>query len=66
MSDKEILTCYNLGCKFIVGSDAHSPNRVGDCSLGQKAILRLRIPETAVVNYNNLPTFKREKRKKRS
>ena len=66
MSDKEILTCYNLGCKFVIGSDAHSPNRVGDCHLGLKAILRLRIPETAVVNYNNLPTFKREKRKKRS
>ena len=66
MSDKEILTCYNLGCKFIIGSDAHTPDRVGDCHLGLKAILRLRIPETAVVNYNNLPTFKKDKRKKRS
>ena len=66
MSDKEILTCYNLGCKFIINSDAHTPNRVGDCHLGLEAILRLRIPETAVVNYNNLLPLKKEKRKKRS
>lgn len=66
MTDKEILTCYNLGCKFIINSDAHSPNRVGDCHLGLEAILRLRIPETAVINYNNLLSLKKEKHKKRS
>lgn len=66
MSDKEILTCYNLGCKFIINSDAHTADRVGDCHLGLQAILRLRIPETAVVNYNNLLPLKKEKRKKRS
>lgn len=66
MTDKEILTCYNLGCKFIINSDAHTPNRVGDCHLGLEAILRLRIPESAVVNYNNLLSLKKEKHKKRS
>ena len=66
MTDKEILTCYNLGCKFIINSDAHRPERVGDCHLGLEAILRLRIPETAVINYNNLLPLKKEKRKKRS
>lgn len=66
MSDEEILTCYNLGCKFVIDSDAHSPDRVGDCHLGLSAILRLRIPDSAVVNYNELPTFKKEKHKKRS
>ena len=66
MSDEEILTCYNLGCKFVIDSDAHSPNRVGDCHLGLEAALRLRIPNSAIVNYNDLPTFKKEKRKKRS
>lgn len=66
LSDSEILTCYNLGCKFVINSDAHSPDRVGDCHLGLQAILRLRIPESAVVNLNNLPTLKKDKRKKRS
>lgn len=66
MSDEEILTCYNLGCKFVLDSDAHSCKRVGDCHLGLEALLRLRIPESAVVNYNKIPTFKKGKRKKRS
>ncbi len=66
MSDKEILTCLEIGCKFVINSDAHSPSRVGDCHLGLQAALRLRIPDSAIVNLNNLPTFKKEKRKKRS
>ena len=66
MSDKEILTCYNLGCKFVLDSDAHSPNRVGDCHLGLEAALRLRLPDSVILNYNDLPTFKKEKHKKRS
>lgn len=66
MSDEEILTCYNLGCKFVIDSDAHSAKRVGDGHLGLEAILRLRIPESAVVNYNKIPEFKKGKRKKRS
>ena len=65
MSDKEILTCYNLGCKFVLDSDAHSPNRVGDCHLGLEAALRLRLPDSVILNYNDLPTFKKEKHKKR-
>ena len=66
MSDAEILKCYELGCKFVINSDAHSPNRVGDCHLGLEAALRLRIPDSAIVNYNDLPKLKKEKRKKRS
>ena len=64
MSDEEILIAYKEGVKFIINSDAHSPKRVGDCHLGLQAMLRLKIPESAVVNYNSLPTFKAEKRKK--
>ena len=66
MSDKEILKCYELGCKFVVNSDAHSPKRVGDCHLGLQTALRLRIPDSAIVNYNQLPKLKKEKRTKRS
>lgn len=66
MTDKEILTCYNLGCKFVINSDAHSADRVGDVHLGLQALLRLRIPDSAVVNMNNLITLKKDKRKKRS
>ena len=65
MTDKEILTAYKEGAKFIIDSDAHHSKRVGDCHLGLEALLRLRIPDSAVVNYNNIPTFKAEKRRKR-
>lgn len=66
MTDKEILTCYNLGCKFVINSDAHTANRVGDCHLGLQAALRLRIPDSAIANYNNIIALKKEKHKKRS
>mgnify|MGYP002521277187 FL=1 len=66
MSDKEIMTCYELGCKFVIDSDAHHYKRVGECHLGLAAALRLRLPDSCIVNYNDLPKFKKEKRKKRS
>ena len=66
MTDEEILTCFKLGCKFVINSDAHSPKRVGECHLGLEAALRLRIPDSAIVNYNSLISLKKEKRKKRS
>lgn len=65
MSDKEIMLAYKEGAKFIINSDAHSPKRVGECHKGLEAMLRLRIPESAVVNYNSLPTFKAEKKKRK-
>ena len=66
MTDAEILKCLEIGCKFVINSDAHSPKRVGDCHLGLEAALRLRIPDSAIVNYNQLPKLKKEKRTKRS
>ena len=66
MTDAEILKCYEIGCKFVINSDAHSPKRVGECHLGLEAALRLRIPDSAIVNYNQLPKLKKEKRTKRS
>ena len=66
MTDAEILKCYELGCKFVINSDAHSANRVGDCHLGLQAALRLRLPDSCIANYNNIIELKRDKRKKRS
>ena len=66
MTDKEILKCLEVGCKFVINSDAHRPINVGECHLGLEAALRLRIPDSAIVNYNQLPKLKKEKRTKRS
>lgn len=65
MTDKEIYDAYKEGAKFILGSDAHAPKRVGDCHKGLQALLRLRIPNSAVININSIPTFKAEKRAKK-
>ena len=65
MTDKDIYSAYKEGAKFILGSDAHSPKRVGDCHKGLQALLRLRIPDSAVVNINNVPSFKAERKKRR-
>ncbi len=66
MSEKEIKICMEEGVKFIIDSDAHTAERVGECSLGLKTMLKLKIPEDMVVNYNKIPTFKKERRKSKS
>lgn len=66
MSDAEILKCYEIGCKFVIDSDAHSSVRVGDCHLGLQAALRLRLPDSCIANYNDIIKLKKSKRKKRS
>ena len=66
LTDAEILKCYEIGCKFVVNSDAHRPSRVGDCHLGLEAALRLRLPDSCIANYNNIINLKKDKRKKRS
>jgi len=64
LTDAEIMICLNAGCKFVINSDAHDKNRVGECHRGLSAMLRNRIPESAVGNYNKIITLKSTKRKK--
>jgi putative hydrolase len=37
MTQDELRLAANLGARFIIGSDAHSPDRVGDDALALKA-----------------------------
>ena len=53
MTDKEILTCYNLGCKFIINSDAHSPDRVGDDALAKELFSRINFPKERIKNLSS-------------
>ena len=57
-SDKEMEAMLKTGVNFIVNSDAHSPERVGEISLGIESIKRLGIPLDRVVNLNSLPVFR--------
>ena len=45
------------GVKFIVDSDAHTPNRVGECNNAMNTIFRLGLPLSQIVNINKIPKF---------
>ncbi len=56
-TDKEIITMAEEGVKFIVNSDAHSPDRVGECNNAFNTIFRLDLPLSQIVNIDKLPKF---------
>lgn len=63
LKDEDIIKMAEMGVKFIVDSDAHSPKRIADFDLAREVIKRTGI-EKSVVNLNGLPEFINYKRKK--
>ncbi len=55
LTDEEIMTLYDLGVTFIVNSDAHSPDRVGDVSVPMAIVDRLGLDYNRIVNLGKLP-----------
>ena len=60
LTDDEIADILaKTDAKFIVNSDAHSPNRVGEISLVEDLVNRLNIPSDRLVNVDGkLPDFR--------
>lgn len=56
-TDDEIVKMAEEGVKFILNSDAHTPNAVGECNRATNLIRRLEIPLDRVVNINKFPIF---------
>ncbi len=56
-TDQELLIMAEGGVKFIVNSDAHSPDRVGECNNALNLIFRLGLPLSQIVNIDKLPKF---------
>lgn len=56
-TDEELITMANEGVKFIVNSDAHSPQNVGECNNALNTIFRLDLPLSQIVNVDKLPKF---------
>lgn len=56
-TDEELLIMAGEGVKFIVNSDAHEPERVGECNNAINTIFRLDLPLSQVVNVDKLPKF---------
>ncbi len=56
-TDRELLIMAEEGVRFIVDSDAHIPQRVGECNNAINTIFRLGLPLSQVVNIDKLPKF---------
>ena len=56
-TDQELEIMASEGVKFIVNSDAHSPERVGECNNALNTIFRLGLPLSQIVNIDKLPKF---------
>ena len=53
-TDKDIQDMLETDVKFIVDSDAHSPERVGDVSVGMEFALKHNIPLDRIVNIKKI------------
>lgn len=60
-TDEEVLSMASEGVKFIVNSDAHTPDRVGEVNNGLNLIYRLNIPLSQVANVDKLPKFNKKR-----
>lgn len=60
-SDEEMLIMAEEGVKFIINSDAHSPDRVGECNNAINLIYRLGIPENLIVNLDKPVSFQNKR-----
>ena len=59
LSDDELYQVAKTGVKFVIDSDAHSPNRVAEISLVQKMLERVDVPKEQIMNIDGrLPEFR--------
>ena len=58
-NDQELEKLLKTKVNFIIDSDAHTPDRVGEISLVTKLLDRVKIPEDRIANINGkLPSFR--------
>ncbi len=58
-TDEEMLEMAKNNVKFIINSDAHSSDRVGEVNNAINLVTRLGIPNNLIVNLDRLPKFKK-------
>lgn len=58
-SDEELFRISQTGVRFVLDSDAHSVNRIGDVSLAKEQIVRVGLPLDRIDNIDGrLPDFR--------
>ena len=60
-TEEELLIMASEGVKFILNSDAHRPECVGEVNNGMNMIYKLNIPLSQVVNIDKLPKFNKKR-----
>lgn len=59
LSDEEIYLVAKTGVKFIINSDAHTPNRIAEISLIEKTLQRVDVPRDLIANIDGkIPEFR--------
>ena len=53
IDDQEAKALVDSGVKLVLSSDAHSPSRVGECSLPKEFIEKHNIPLQQIVNIDS-------------
>ena len=67
LTDEELYEVAKTGVKFIISSDAHTPDRVGEISLVEEWLKRVEIPLTQIDNIDGrLPNFRFKNFKEKS
>ena len=62
ISDEIMQKVADTGVEFIINSDAHSPNRVGEVNLPLEVMKRVGIKESQIANFNKIPKFRSQGR----
>lgn len=59
LSDEDLYRVVRTGVNFVIDSDAHTPDRVGDFKLVAETLERVEVPEKRIHNVNGrFPTFR--------
>lgn len=58
MTDDEILQLQDLGVNFIINSDGHSPQRIGEVSVPMAVVDRLNLNKDQIANWEKLPDLR--------
>ena len=59
LTDDELFAVANTGVNFVIDSDAHSPDRVGEISLIEQTLERVNIDRTRIMNIDGrIPDFR--------
>lgn len=62
LSDEEILKISETGVKFLINSDAHTSDRVGEISLIENTLKRINLDKSTIANIDGrLPDFRFQK-----